>query len=122
MARISLGDMTFSMQIVRRDLLPPIPGQSAEPKHSYTPILTTRAKAKTMAGASEFASVSVNGKKATHSFTIRFTWVEFDIRHRVRDATGDLYQILAIEEVDQDGKWMRLHCAYQGDDTVEAAR
>lgn len=122
MARVTLGDMNVTIQVMRRDLLPPVPGLPADPKHSYTPILTTRAKVKTMAGASEFASVSINGKKATHTFTIRFTWVEFDVRHRLRDATSDLYQILAIEEVDQEGKLMRIHCAYQGDDDVEAAR
>ena len=46
----------YTIQIVRRKLLPPKPG-SAEPRHTYTEVFTTRADVTSRTGASEFASV-----------------------------------------------------------------
>lgn len=112
---------TVTVQVVRRHLLPPSPGTAA-PLHSYTPVLTTRAEVKSRAGATEWGQVDIDGKKATHTFTIRFTTVPFDARDRIRDATGQIYQILTIENVDLGRREMRIHCASQGDEGVPAAR
>lgn len=115
----SLGAMNVSVQIVRRDLLPPAPG-SAEPRHDYAVKLTTRAEAKSKQGTNEFAAVDINGKRSTHSFTIRYTTIMIDVRDRVRDARGQLYQILAVENVDLGNRLYRLHCANIGQEDTEA--
>jgi head-tail adaptor len=115
-----IGSMDITMQIMRRDLLQPVPG-SAEPRHSYTPILTTRAAVTTMAGTTEFSRVDINGTRVTHRFTIRYTTIPFDVRNRIRDARGKLYQILSVSNVDLANKLMHIHCANIGDETVAAA-
>lgn len=121
MAAPKLGDLQTSIQVVRRDLRVPSPG-SAEPRHAYAVILTTRAQVKSRTGATEFSRVDINGKQSTHTFTIRWTSLPFDVRHRVRDARGQLFQILSVENVDLGNEWMRIHCSNQGSDEVEAAR
>ena len=111
----------YTIQIVRRKLLPPKPG-SAEPRHTYTEVFTTRADVTSRTGASECASVDVNGKAATHTFAIRYTTIPFDIRDRLRTAEGALYQILSVEDKNLANREIRIHCATQGEETTEAAR
>lgn len=122
MSKITLGDMNVSIQIMERKLLPPVPGQPADPKHSYSPILTTRAAVKSHGGLSQFAQVSIDDKPVTHTFTIRYTTIPFDIRHRIRTATGKLYRILKVDDVDLANVLMRILASDQGLETVEAAR
>lgn len=112
---------SFSIQVVRRKLVAPRPG-SAEPRHEYTPVFTVRSDVKTRSGATEFSRVDINGKAATHTFSIRYTTIPFDVRDRVRSADGSLYQILSVENVDNNDRELRIHCSNQGDETVEAAR
>lgn len=118
---LRLGQQDISVQVMRRDWAPPLPG-SAEPRHTYRPILTTRAKVQTMAGTRDFAGVTVNGKAVSHVFTIRYTTVLFDVRDRLRDASGRLYQILSVSNTDLENKVTRIHCSDQGDERLEAAR
>jgi hypothetical protein len=108
-----------TVYVVKRKLLPAAPG-SAEPRHEYETILTTRASVKSRQGASEFASVDINGKSVTHTFTIRYSHKPIDVRCRVRTATGHLFAILSVENVDLGNRDMRLHCSNQGLETVEA--
>lgn len=112
---------SYTIQVCERHLLPPLPG-SAEPRHTHVPIFTTRANVTTRGGASEFAAVDINGRKVTHTFAIRFTTLTPDVRHVVRDARGQLYQILAVENKNNVDREYLLHCANQGDETQEAAR
>ncbi len=116
---ISPKHVTITVQ--RRALLPPEPG-SAAARHEYTDVFTTRAEVTSRSGKSEWAQVDIDGKKASHTFTIRFTTIEFDVRDRVRDATGALFQILSVENVDLRRREMKIHCSSQGSDDVAAAR
>lgn len=115
------GKMRHSVTIVRRGSDVPSPG-SAEPRHTYTTVLTTRAAIETKSGVSQFNQVEVNGKKVSHVFTIRFTAVEFDIRDRVKDIKGNLYSILST---DNEGEWddfIKIYCARVGNETRVAAQ
>lgn len=108
-----LGEMRWSLQVVRRVTTTPAPW-SAEVDHTYTPVITTRAKADTKQGVAEFNRVMIEGKEVTHVFTIRFTTIPFDVRDRLRDAVGNLYQILSVESVDMGRRWMRIHACLVG--------
>lgn len=110
-----------TVSVVRRALLPPAVGTAA-PLHDYAVVFTTRAEVKSHSGSTEWGKVEIDGKKATHTFTIRFTTLEFDARDRVRDATGQLFQILKVDPVDLGRREMKIHCALQGDEDVPAAR
>lgn len=115
-----ISSKTVTVQVVRRYLLPPAPG-TAEARHDYVTVLTTRANVKSQ-GSAQWAMVEVNGKQVTHTFTIRYTRIPFDTRDRVRDARGDLYQILKIDNIDLANKEMKVQCALMGSETMEAAR
>jgi Phage head-tail joining protein len=121
-----LGELRYTIQIVRRVTLPPAPF-SAESSHVFTPVLTTRAKAETKQGVAEFNRVSIGDATVTDVFTIRFTTIPFDIRDMVRSATSDtfnthlpepglatLYKILSVEHVDHGRRWIRIHCSQAG--------
>jgi Phage head-tail joining protein len=110
----------YTIQVQQRELIQ-VPG-TAEPKHVYSTLFTTRADVKTKGGQSEFARVDINGKTVTHTFGIRYTTIPFDTRHRLRDARGQLYQILKVEDVDMANRELRIYCASQGNENVEAAR
>lgn len=118
MAKGLVSSKQYTIQVVRRSLLTPEPG-SVEARHGETVLLTTRAKVKTT-GASEWAQVDVDGEKVTHTFTIRYTTIEFDIRDRVRDARGHLWKILKIDEVAMANREYNLLCANLGSETEAA--
>ena len=65
---------------------------------------------------------AINGQTASHVFTIRYTKIEFDTRHRVRDALGNLYRILSVDNVDLQNRWLRINALMTGDEDREAAR
>ena len=118
--KICAGDLKNSITIERRSLDTPAPG-SALPGHTYTTILTTRAKIKTKTGVSEWNQVSVGDKKSSHTITMKFTTLEFDTRDRVKDGSGNLYEILAVENIDERDNWLNLHCSRKGNETRKAA-
>jgi hypothetical protein len=125
-SKICLGDLNTAITIVRRNLVPPLPG-SAAPRHDYHTVLSPRAKAETMAGRSEFAQVSITvggaTRRATDVFTIRYSRLLDNTRDmRVRDAEGSLYEILSATNLERANKWLKLHCAFVGKETVAAAR
>ena len=109
----ALGDMRWSIQVVRRMTTTPT-AFSAEVDHDYQPVLTTRAACRTLGGTSEFNQVVINGTKASHTFTFRFSTIPIDVRDRVQDTQRNLYQILAVEPWDENRRWMSLHCARVG--------
>lgn len=111
----------YTIEVLSVDLLPPEIG-SAEPRREYTRLFRVRANVKTLSGKSEFAKVDINGKTVTHQFSIRFTNIPFDTRNVVRDARGALFKILRVEDVDLQNRELKIHCASQGDETVEGAR
>ncbi len=110
-----------TISVVRRSLLAPDPGKAGA-RHGYTTVFTTRAEVKSRSGSSEWAQVDIDGKKVSDTFVIRYTTIAFDARDRVRDATGHIWQILAIEHVDLGRREMKLHCSNQGAEDVLAAR
>lgn len=110
----------YTIEIVERSLLPSLPG-SAEPVHGYSRILLTRADVR-MTPTAEVAQVVIGGTKATHTFSIRYTTLAFDSRHRIRTPNGRLYQILSVEDVELANRELRIICAAQGDTDQEAAR
>ena len=111
----------YTIEVIRPSLLSPLPG-SAEPRRVYTKLFTTRANVKSLQGKSEFAQVDIKGTRVTHQFSIRYTTIPFDVRDMVRDATGALFQILSVDDVDLANREIKISCASQGAETVEAAR
>lgn len=122
MAAMKLGDLNVSIEVVARTLLTPTAGTRGEPKHSFSRLFLTRAAVKTRSGSSEFSSIEIKGERVTHTFTIRYVSLPFDVRHWVRDARGQLYKILSVENVDLGNDWLRIHAANSGVETAEAAR
>lgn len=111
----------YTIEVVRRSLLPSDPG-SAEPKHGYSRVFLTRADVTSMGGVPEVAAVVVNGTAATHKFAIRYTAVPFDVRDRIRTPVGKLFQILKVEDKDLANRELVILAAQQGDEDQEAAR
>jgi len=109
-----LGDMRWSIQLMRRAIVMPTSLGCEEIDHVYTPFLTTRAACQTHNGVSEFDTVALGGAKASHTFIIRFTSLPVDIRDRVQDSLGTLYTILAVDTINEGRRWMRLRCALVG--------
>lgn len=109
----SLGEMRHSIEIVRRSNVLPDPYQP-DLDHDYAVFLTTRAAVKTRGGVAEFNRVMINGTPATHTFTIRYTTKQIDVRDRVQTVDRSLYSILAVEDVDERHLWINLHCARVG--------
>lgn len=120
-ATTRLTGMNVTVQIVRRRLMQPTLGQ-AEPRQSFDVVMTTRAESSTRSGDTEFSSVNVNGVSATDTFTFRWTTIKIDTRDYVRDARGNLYKILSVENVNMQNRVCRLQCSAQGSENVEGAR
>jgi Phage head-tail joining protein len=109
----SFGEMRWSIQIVRRSMVTPLPHE-AQVDHDYLPVLTTRAHCRTRTGVTEFNRVVINGQTASHTFTIRYTTIPIDVRDRVRDTQKNLYQILSADPMNEGRQWLVLHCARVG--------
>lgn len=110
-----------TVSVVRRALLTPEPG-SAEARHEYETVFTTRAEVRTTSGSASWANLEIDGKKPSHRFTIRYTRIPFDVRDRLRDATGVLYQILNISNISLGNREFEILAAAQGTDQIPAAR
>jgi Phage head-tail joining protein len=108
----SYGEMRWSIQVVRRVMVTPLPFQ-ADVDHTYTPVITVRADCDTSKGVQNFNRVNTD-MAATHVFTIRYTTIPFDIRDRVRDSLGNLYTILSVENVKEGRMWLKIVCALAG--------
>ena len=117
--KICAGDLRTTITIERRSLDAPAPG-SALPGHTYTTLFTARAKIKTKAGSSEWNQVSIAGNKSSHTITIKFTALSFDTRDRIRDISGNLYEILAVENINERDEWLNIHCSRKGSETRKA--
>lgn len=111
----AIGDLRWTVQIVRRTSLAPAP-LSAEVTHTYTVVATTRAKAETK-GTSEFNRVVIADQEVSHVFWIRFTSIPFDTRDRLRDALGNLYSIAKVDVVEERRRWMRIFAVKLGSET-----
>lgn len=121
MARQIISSKQSTIAVVERIVLTPAPGTAA-PRHEYRTLFTVRASVRVASGTSEFAQVDINGKRVTHTFSIRWVSIPFDTRHRVRGVLGDLYQILNVINVDDDNRELRIQCASMGSEDREAAR
>lgn len=107
-----LGEMRWTVQVVRRVMNAPAPF-SAEVDHTYTPVLTTRAKMETKQGVNEFNRVTIGDQTVTHTFTMRYSTIVIDGRDRLKDTLGNLFAILAVE-TPVWGRWTVLHCEQIG--------
>lgn len=121
MARNVISSKQVTIEVVRRSLADALPGTAAA-RHEYQRVFHTRAEVKSAGMNSEWAKVDINGKRPTHTFTIRFTQIEFDSQDRVRTADGHLYQILNIDNVDLRNRELRIITSNQGDENTPAAR
>ena len=111
----------YTIHVMERSLVHGMPG-SAEPSHSFRRLFTTRANVQTRGGVAEIAQVTIKGEQVTHTFAIRYTTIAFDAQNYVRDARGQLYRILSVENKNLADRELLIHCASQGADDVEAAR
>lgn len=112
----------YEITIVRRSLLPSLPG-SAEPLHGYATVVgPIRANVTSLGGVADVANVTVDGKKATHKFALRyFPDVDFDVRDRIRTVDGRLLQILSVEDKDLANREWIILASSQGMEDEEAA-
>ena len=117
--KICSGELRHRITIERRTLGAASPG-SAEAEYAYTELHNCRAQIKTKGGVSEFSKIEINGKQVSHVITIRHTSTVIDIRDRVRDAGGNLYAILSIENQDEFNDYLVLYCARQGNEDIRA--
>lgn len=108
--------MRHRITIVRRSLDTFAP-HSVAPGHSYTTVLTTRAEIKTKGGTNEFNKVVIGKEEVSHTFMMRATSIAFDARDRVRNAQGELFKILKVEDVAERGDWLKIFAAKEGDET-----
>ena len=114
-----ISDKRVTMHLVRRSLLQPSPG-SAEPRHAYAPVFATRAAVKTMSGTNEWNTVVIDTKLVTHLWTMRFTRLPFDSRDRIKDAEGNYYQILKVENPDLANRELKIYTAKIGSEDAPA--
>lgn len=114
-----LGDLKWSLEILRRVQTPPSPYE-ADADHLYTRVFVTRSKAETKSGTSEFNRVVIGDQQVSHVFWIRYTTIPIDVRDRLRDAKGTLYQILSLENVDQRNQWYKIYAAPLGSDQKQS--
>lgn len=114
-----ISDKQITMSVVRRALLPPMPG-SAEARHAYSTVLSTRANVRTMSGTTEWNTIVVDGKQVSHVWTMRFTRIPFDVRDRIKDAEGNLYQIMKVENPNLSNRELKIYTAKVGQDTIAA--
>ena len=120
MATSVISSKQVGIEIVERTLLTPGPA-SAEPRHSYKPIITTRANVKAQSGTSEYAALVIDGTAVSHTFTIRYTTIPIDIRNRIRDARGKLYQVLKVVNVDERNREIRIFASAIGHEDIRAS-
>jgi hypothetical protein len=114
-----ISDKTITMHLVRRALVPPIPGM-AEARHEYTTIFTTKAAVRTMSGTTEWNTIVVDGKQVSHVWTMRFTRIPFDSRDRIRDAEGNLYQVMKVENPNNANRELKIYTAKVGQEGIAA--
>lgn len=119
--KICSGALRHRVTIERRTLGASDPG-SAEAGYDYAVVHSCRAEIKTKGGVSEFGKIEINGTKVSHVLTIRHTRTEIDVRDRVRDMTGNLYAILAVENVNEIGDFLKIYCARQGHEDIAAVQ
>ena len=101
--------MRNAITILRRSQGGTAPG-SAEPRMSYSTVLTTRAAIDTKMGVSQFNQVEIKGETASHVMTIRHTTIQIDIRDRVRDVRGNYYKILSVDNQNEWNDVLVLYC------------
>lgn len=111
--KICLGELNQSMKIVERSLVTPLPGTVA-PRYEYVTLLQTRAKVKTRgAGSNALTELQIGDHKVSHEFTIRYTSTAFEADSRVEFA-GRYFDILAVEEINEGQRWLKISCAEVG--------
>lgn len=118
--KICAGSMRHRISVLERVLSAPEYG-SAEPVYSQAIKLSTRAMIETKAGTTEFNRVSVGDQAVTHIITIRHTNTVIDVRDQVSDASGNLYQIMMVENPNEYDDTLKLYCARSGQDDRKAA-
>lgn len=115
-----LGSMNRRVTIVRRTAVA-AQSDSAEPVITYADVFSVRAHIKTNGGANEWSRVRVGEIDASHTFTIRHTTVAFDARDRIKDGAGNLYKILTIDDVDEQGREFKIQAARVGEQSEAIA-
>lgn len=106
--------MSRRITVVRRTTISS-QSDSAEPVTTYADVFSVRANIKTNGGVNEWSRVRVGDLDATHTFTIRHTTIAFDARDRVKDGAGNLYKILKIDDVNEQGRELKIQCARAGE-------
>ena len=119
--KICISDFKNAIRIVQRSLISPLPG-SASPRYEYVILLRTRAKVKTRGeGSNSFTQIQVKGKKVSHEFIIRYTATSFEADARV-EFSGRYFEILGIENVNEENRFIKISCKEVGNSDVEASQ
>lgn len=112
--RPRIGDLKHKISLKRMALNPSVLGQSgnAGAEHDYVGGFEAWAKIDTIVGRAEYAQVEVGGERVTHKFWIRDPGQVVDIRDVVEYASCR-YQILGVENINEMGQWLILHCRFK---------
>ncbi|MFP3921742.1 MAG: head-tail adaptor protein [Dichotomicrobium sp.] len=117
-------DLRHRVDILERGARTPAPGKVA-PSNVYN--LKYRVWAAIRTGVRASGSRQVEGveiqtnEQLTHEIYIRYRADPPDIRDRVRDNKGDLYEIRSVENMGEEDEWLRLQCIRRGDENQAAA-
>jgi len=115
-----LGSMNRRITIVRRSTVAS-QSDSAEPVTTYSDVFSVRCHIKTNSGTNEWSRVRVGDLDATHTLTIKHTTIAFDARDRIKDGAGNLYKILKIDDVNEQGREFKIQAAKVGEENEAIA-
>jgi len=112
---ICIGDLKYLIELNNRAIQAPELG-SVDYDETFTPTETVRAAIETKSGETIFDQSNTE-HSVTHRFYIRFlsgvtaeTWIKFD---------SDLYDILTVENLDGQNRFLLLRCTIRGLSTVK---
>ncbi len=119
--QVCVGSMNRRIDLLARALTPPVDpftGQFVSTE-TFTTIATPWAMVATPKGVTIFDGVGIE-RVVTHIFTIRFllditsqNWVVYK---------GQRYDILLVNDFQENNLFLELNCALTGDETKEAAK
>ena len=113
LTKVCTGALNKKIQIQIRAITPPA-GESVDYSEEFTELITTWAMIDTPTGTEVFDSTNTV-KTVTHDFYIRYIpnitfeeWILYDNKY---------YDILMVEDFQEDKQYYRLRCNLRGDET-----
>lgn len=114
---LCIGSLTKTIQIETRAITPD--DSSTDFTETFTAVKTVKAMVETLSGVDIFNGTQIVGT-ATHRFTIKFiTGVTITSQNWII-LNDEYYDILRVDNVDENNRYLVLLCTKRGDDTLKA--